>query len=367
MRVAVRSVPDMEDGPGAGWQPDPAGRHHLRYHDGTTFTGYVCDNGVVVVDGDVATGNTDQRQAPSDGSPLLPPVGTFWPGATAPPPVKRRRIGLLIAIGVAALEGIAIVALSVALLAANSTTSRQPIGSAVSPTGSFSRSMGVVVYSSNFGRDEQWPTGSLNANTTASLSNGEYVVYGWRTIHHALLTPYSVSHPGISVEAETSDFSSGNVSMGVGCQSGSGVQPPLVHQLVVYPNGQWYIEEARIPGGVTTIASGNTSALGTTATLQLTCVITETTSNDEITQLVAYVNGTRVGAIGERIGRPFVDGYVPILLVGSYGPKVHAAFNGISVRSIDPQSVTAPRTLDSSPFHSETAPSPNPRPAVDSF
>jgi hypothetical protein len=342
----------MEDDPGAGWQPDPAGRHHLRYHDGATFTGYVCDNGVVGVDGDMATGSTDQRQPPSGGSPHLSYVGTFWPGAVAPPPVKRRRVGLLIAIGVAALEGIAIVALSVALLAANSTTSPQPIGSTVSPTGSFSRSMGVVVYSSNFGRNDQWPTGSLNANTSASLSNGEYVVYGWTLIHHPLLTPYSVSHPGISVEAVTTDFSSDNVSMGVGCQSGSGVQPPLVHQLVVYPNGQWYIEEARIPGAVKTIASGNAPALGTTATLQLTCVITETTPHDEITQLVAYINGTRVGAIGDRIGRPFVDGYVPVLLVGSYGPKVHAAFNGISVRSIDPLSVTAPRTLDASTSHS---------------
>jgi hypothetical protein len=340
----------MEDDPGAGWQPDPAGRHHLRYHDGTTFTGYVCDNGVVGVDGDVATGGTYQRQPPSFGSPL-PYVGTFWPGAVAPPPVKRRPVGMLIAIDVAALEGIAIVAL-VVLLAANSSTSSQPIGSTVSPTGSFSRSMGVVVYSSNFGRDEQWPTGSLNANTSASLSNGEYVVYGWTSIHHPLVTPYSVSHPGISVEAETTDFPSENVSMGVGCQSGSGVQPPLVHQLVVYPDGQWYIEEARIPGAVKTIASGNAPALGTTATLQLTCVITGTTSGEEITQLVAYINGTRVGAIGDQIGRPFVDGYVPVLLLGSYGPKVHAAFNGFRVRSIDPRSVTAPRTLDSSTSHS---------------
>jgi len=332
----------MGDDPVTGWQPDPAGRHQLRYHDGTTFTGYVCDNGIVGVDGDAATGHLVQQRPPFGGDPLPPYIGTSWPGTAAPPPGKSRRVGLLIAIGVAVLEGIAIIALSVALVAANTTTSSKPIGSTVSPAGSFNRLMGAVVYSSNFGSGQHWLTGSLNATTTASLSSGQYVVYGWTTVHHPLLTPYSVSHPGISVETQVTDFSSDNVSMGVGCQSGLGVQPPLVYQLVVYPNGQWYIEEARIPGAVETIASGYTSALGSTATLQLTCVITDTTSDKEITQLVAYVNGTSVGAIGDQIVRTFVGGYIPILLVGSYGPKVHAAFNGISVRSINPQSVTAP-------------------------
>jgi hypothetical protein len=202
--------------------------------------------------------------------------------------------------------------------------------------------MGSVVYSSNFESNQHWLTGSLNANTTASLSNGEYLINGWTTIHHALLTPYAVSHSGVSVEAQATDYSSDNVSMGVGCQSGLGVQPPLVYQLIAYPDGQWYIEEARIPGAVSTIASGYTSALGSTATLQLTCVITHATSDNEVTQLVAYIDGARVGAIGDQIVRTFVGGYIPVLLVGSFGPTVHAAFNEFSVRSINPTSVAAP-------------------------
>ncbi len=357
----------MVHDPGASWQQDPAGRHQLRYHDGSTFTWYVCDDGVVGVDGDVGAGRpvptdasraipfaspleTDspmatwpapQQQFPISSNPPSPYVGTFWPGATAPPPGKRRRVGLSIVIGLAVLEGITIIALSLALLAANTSTS-QPIGSTVSASGSFNRFMGVVVYSSNFGSDQQWPTGNVNTNTTASLSNGEYVIQGWTTVHHVLLTPYSVSHPGISVETTATDFSGDNVSMGVGCQSGFGVQPPLVYQLVVYPNGLWYIEEGRIPGAVETLASGFTAALGTTGTLQLTCVITDTTSDKETTQLVGYVNGSSVGAIGDQIVRPFVGGYIPVLVVGSLGPKVHAGFTGIDVRSINPQSVTTP-------------------------
>jgi hypothetical protein len=253
----------------------------------------------------------------------------------APLPGRRRRVGLLIVIGVAVLEGVAIVALSVALVAAKNTSS-QPIGSTVSASGSFNRSEGSVVYSSSFGADQDWPTGSLNTATAASVSNGEYVVHGWTTIHHVLLTPYFVSHPAISVEAVVTDFSSDQVSLGVGCQSGSGVQPPLVYQLVVYPDGQWYIEEARIPGAVKTLDSGYTAALVATDTLQLTCAITSTASDKQTTQLVAYVNGTKVGAIGDQIARPFVGGYIPVLVLGSFGSEVHAAFTGITVRSISP-------------------------------
>ena len=358
----------MGPDPGARWQTDPVGRHQLRYHDGRRFTGYVCDNGVVGVDGEVAaedpvhpeTGRAAPLASPpAYGSPTAiwpawqqpPPFGADpqspygrapWPGTTTPPPGRSRRVGLVIAVGAAVLEGIAIVVLSVALVAAHTTTSSQPIGSTVAPSGSFNQSIGPVVYSSAFGTDQHWPTGSLNANTTASLSNGQYLIQGWTRVHHLLITPYSVSHRAISVEAGVTDFSSDSVSMGVGCQSGSGVEPPLAYQLVVYPDGQWYIEEARIPGAVKTLASGYTSALGTTGTLQLTCVITATTAETETTQLVAYVNGSRVGAIGDQIARTFVGGYVPVLVVGSFGPRVHAAFNAMTVRSIKPPPVTTP-------------------------
>jgi uncharacterized protein DUF2510 len=349
----------MEDDRGAGWRPDPTARHQLRYHDGTTFTDHVADNGIVGVDGyeairnPVATGMNPalpgaplenqwptatwpapQQQTPFGGNRPSPYSGQFWPGTAAAPLGKRRRVGLVLVIVVAVLEGIAIVALSVALVAAKSTSS-QPIGSIVSSSGSFNRSEGDIVYSSNFGSGQNWPTGSLNANTTASMTDGQYVVQGWTSIHHLLLAPYSVPHSAISVEAVATDFSSDQVSMGVGCQSGSGVQPPLAYQLVVYPDGQWYIEEARIPGAVEPLTSGDTSALGTTGTLQLTCAITNTTSDKETMQLVAYVNGTRVGSIGDQIGRPFVGGYIPVLVLGSFGPKVHAAFTGITVRSIN--------------------------------
>jgi hypothetical protein len=252
-----------------------------------------------------------------------------------PPPARRRRVGLSIVVGVAVLEGIAIIALSVALVAVKSTSS-QPIGSTVSSSGSFNRSEGKIVYSSRFGRDQGWPTGMVNANTTISVTNGQYVVEGWTVVHHLLLTPYSLPHSAISIEAGVTAFSTDQASLGVGCQSDSGVQPPLAYQLVVYPDGQWYIEEGRIPGAVKTLDSGYGSPLVFTDTLQLTCAITNTTSDKETTQLVAYVNGSRVGAIGDQITRPFVDGYTPILVFGSFGPKVHAAYTGITVRSFNP-------------------------------
>src|ERR1700722_12182711 len=113
----------MESDPGAGWRPDPAGRHQLRYHDGRAFTGYVCDSGIVGVDGD--------EQLVGTRSPY---AGHVWPVTAGSAPGPRRRVGLLIVIGVAVLEGIAIAALSLALVAAKTTTS-QPIGSTVSSSG----------------------------------------------------------------------------------------------------------------------------------------------------------------------------------------------------------------------------------------
>jgi hypothetical protein len=73
-----------------------------------------------------------------------------------------------VAIGIAILEAVAILALSVALVAARSapSTSSAPIGTTVEPSGSFSQSMGSVVYSSNFGTNEGWETGSLTPTRT---------------------------------------------------------------------------------------------------------------------------------------------------------------------------------------------------------
>jgi hypothetical protein len=357
-----------------GWSEDPSRRHQLRYHDGVAYTQYVCDYGVVAVD----TAPGDQfppsnmpaagEYAPRSSSPpegaapdaefFSPPTGQGW----APPPftagtpqwgfplpspasqaVKRRRVGLWVAIAAASLEAVAIVALSLALIPSTSkahtahATTSKPIGSTVAPSGSFSASAGQLVYVSDFGTNEGWSTGTLNSNTTATVSNGQYVVQGWTTVHHPLLVPYVTPQRGLSVQTHATDYSTTtNLSVGTGCQSSSGISPALVYQMVVYPDGQWYIEEARIPGSVETLLSGQTTSLATAATVQLTCVITSTLSNTQTTQLVGYVNGFQVGAIGDEIDGTSVNGFIPILLLGSFGPKVSATFTDINVRSVSP-------------------------------
>jgi hypothetical protein len=342
----------------ASWFPDPAGRHQLRYHDGTTFTSYVCDNGVVGVDGDAGAPVEPLSSYPpptpfgAAPPPLnyrspAPAVGPYWTGGPYAPAGPRHHGGLIALICVAVLEGIVILALAVALVHTNARTSApaRPIGSTVPSSGSFSQAMGSVVYSSKFADSEQWPSGQLNDNTTASLSGGRYAITAWTDVHHPLVTPYAVAHRGISVDASTAAFSGTNVSMGTGCQSAAGIDPALVYQLSVYPDGQWYIEEARLGGAVDVLDAGSTAALGTTASVQLTCVMTDRTSDTEVTQLVAYVDGTKVGAIGRATRGRAISGYLPILLVGSLGPTVHVTFTGIVVRDIDPSSVTSVQTL----------------------
>ncbi|MGD0379717.1 MAG: hypothetical protein ABSC30_07005 [Acidimicrobiales bacterium] len=238
------------------------------------------------------------------------------------------------AVGAAILEAVAIIILSLALVATRSTTSA-PIGSTIGPSGSFGQHSGKVVYASSFGASQGWDTGLVNANTDITLSNGQYRVTGWTRVHHALLTPYGVPQGGMSIETGATDYPNENVSLGVGCQSASGISPSLVYQLVTYPDGQWYVEEARVPGAVETLLSGTTAPLGTAVSLQLTCVITASTSGAETTQLAGYVDGIKVGAIGDQIHQQ-VGGYVPVLVFGTYGPRVSATFTGVTVREIRP-------------------------------
>ncbi len=349
----------------SGWVQDPTGRHELRYHDGLAFTRYVSDSGAVSVDTSSEGMPTSDDPAPvpaiaAPGSlqpravtpaPTVPTYtdGYVWPATpyapaaaqwgftssvAAPAKRARHRNGLSLAVGVAALEAIAIVVLSVALVA-NHSTAASPIGSTVPPSGSFTEQMGQVVYSSTFGASQGWTVGSVNANTTITLTNGQYRVTGWTAIHHALTTPYGVPQRGMSVAANATGYPAGNVSMGVGCQSAYGISSAVVYQLVAYPDGQWYIEEARIPGNVKPLLSGETGPLGAATALQLTCVDTDATSGSETTQLVAYVNGDEVGAIGDRVDQQG-GGYVPILVLGTFGPQVSTTFTSFTVRKIDP-------------------------------
>jgi hypothetical protein len=193
--------------------------------------------------------------------------------------------------------------------------------------------MGSVVYSSSFHEGDGWYTGTVNANTKVSLSHGNYVVHASTHLHHVFFTPYSTPHAVMSVEAAATAYPSDNISMGPGCQSDAGVNPPVVYQLAVYPDGQWYIEEARLPGGVQPLTSGTTAPLGSSATLQLTCAINDRTSSTETTELIAYVNGTKVGATASRINQTSITGFVPVLVVGSYGPQVSVTFTHVTVRA----------------------------------
>jgi hypothetical protein len=339
-----------------GWNPDPAGNHQLRYHDGATYTQYVCDNGVVGVDA-VPSGRFVPGRPPVVGT-VLPPVCPR-PGTVAPPRISEpppwipveapvvpasgesRRDRSRLAMTAVVVEALVIAVLGL-LLATTRTThhttpsAAKPIGSTVAPSGSFTEYGGRVVYSSNFGANDGWNVGSLNTNTTATVLNNQYVVQGWTTVHHVLLSPYLTPQLGISVETSATNYSTGNISFGSGCQSAGGASPALVYQLVAYPDGQWYIEEARVPGKIETLLSGHTSALGAAASLQLTCAISDTTSHTQTTQLVGYINGIQVGAIGDQIDRVDVGGYVPMLPVGSYGPRVSVAFTNIIVRNVSP-------------------------------
>jgi hypothetical protein len=241
----------------ANWVLDPTGRHQLRFHDGAALTQYVSDFGVVSIDmtatdppqattfsipeptsldASQPSGVAQDPNPPTYTGGYLPPpyasAPSQWgsPMAFAAPTLgKSRRVGLWVAVGAAIVEGAAVVILSVALIATHSTSSA-PIGSTIGPSGSFSEHTGQVVYTSSFGVSQGWSTGAVNANTNITLSHGRYVVTGSTQVHHALLTPYGVPQRGISIETSATNYPDDNVSIGVGCQSASGIVPSLVYQ-----------------------------------------------------------------------------------------------------------------------------------------
>jgi len=360
-----------------GWLPDPTGQHEFRFHDGSAFTSHVADHGVVTTDagipappawsGQPAVGAPGAAAGQSVGGyPAAPPAdpwaATAWPAPYAqagpgfgttpwgwsPTPVpqpksSRHRGALWLAVVVAAVEAVVIVALAVALgssktgaptAAGGQPSKPQPLGHTVAAAGSYPSGTGTVVFSSSFAPTDGWSVGPLNSNTDLSLSNGHYVMSGSSDVHHLAFFPYQMAQRGLSVEAEVTGLSA-NGSAGVGCQSDTGVQPPLVYQVSVFPDGHWYIEEGRLGGAVDTLLSGQATALGPSGSIQLTCVITAPSGSGETTQLVLYVNGTKVGAIGDDIGSTSLDGYVPVLLLGSYGAKASVTFTQVTVRSIE--------------------------------
>lgn len=93
--------------PGAGWLPDPSGRHQLRWWDGAAFSDQVADGGVVGTD-------TGRDPAPPAGGPGADwPAGPPWVGAPVDtgglimvaPHGRRRWFYAAGAIGLVALVG----------------------------------------------------------------------------------------------------------------------------------------------------------------------------------------------------------------------------------------------------------------------
>lgn len=356
---------------GGRWESDPTGRHELRFHDGLGFTPHVCDGGVVASDPLGRDGATAPHLKPPAAAPIPPgpveappsyrypppPTGRDWSRPSSPPgtpytgyavypgpgptpsAVRPRRTWTWVVVGLAVVEALVIVVLAVLLASrpasSSGDNSASAFGSTVGPVGSYRADAGRVVYSNRFGPDQGWVTGQVNGNTNVSLSAGRYVVSASGRVHHPLLTPYGIAHAGMSIRVTTAGYPESNLSMGAGCQSND-LSPPLVYQLSLFPDGQWFIEEARLGGSVRELDSGGTTPLGPTATLQLTCVLTGPSGN-QTTEITAFVGGTEVGAIGDRIAGQAIEGFEPLLVTGSYGPSVKVAFTSVTVREVAPQ------------------------------
>jgi hypothetical protein len=91
---------------------------------------------------------------------------------------------------------------------------------------------------------------------------------------------------------------------------------------------------------VATLASGQTSPLGSSASVQMSCVVAPEASGATVTQLAAWVDGTEVDAVADSVTHVALRNFVPVLLVGTYGHRIHVDVDQVTVRVIDPRTVT---------------------------
>jgi hypothetical protein len=94
----------------AGWQPDPFGRHELRYWDGTTWTAHVSNNGVASSDSPFPSPQQGIVAAAMAAPTVVAPA-ILQPSNNADPPKQSKQKWILIgAVAVVAIIVIAVVA-----------------------------------------------------------------------------------------------------------------------------------------------------------------------------------------------------------------------------------------------------------------
>jgi uncharacterized protein DUF4190 len=193
------------------------------------------------------------------------------------------------------------------------------------------QSSGAAVYHSAFSPSDGWATGAVEANVKANLVTNGYLVTGSGRLHHLLVTPYLNRSAGLSVTTTATSFPLTNISFGAGCQTNP-IGGLYVYQFIVYPNGDWYLEEAKPDHTVSALQEGTVSPLSTAATVGLSCSSGSSVAGSTQTLLVGYLNGQAEVQLAVTQNALPPGGWMPVLLMDSYGPSVSVTFTSLSVR-----------------------------------
>lgn len=293
---------------------------------------------------------------PSTPPPSLAPPSTYpgqpYPPATswlpAPPrsPKAARNRWLVLA----AIEAVVIVGLAVALAASLVDTSKTkgdashssgtpsapvsyPHSSVTNPAGAYSSTSGTLRYHSSFNQSDGWDTGTLTDNIQTSVTATGYLVTASGRAHHLLLSPYLNRTTGVSVATTVTSYPRSNVSFGTACQSNPSGQY-YVYQFMVYPNGDWYLEAVQPNNSISELDEGTATPLGSTTSIVVSCISSPPAAGTTKTLLIGYINGHQtVEDQAQQADLP-TGGWLPVLVLGSYGTTVSTTFTSFSVRSL---------------------------------
>jgi hypothetical protein len=167
---------------------------------------------------------------------------------------------------------------------------------------------------------------------SAVLADNAYVVTGTGSVHHLISTPDTDASTSVSVTTVVTAYPSDGVTFGPACQTAT--ESLHVYQFVLGPDGVWFLEEADPGGTVTDLYSGTVEPPSSTVTVELSCVSRPPTGGLTYTHLIGYVDGQPAVEYDAVQADLPSGGWVPGLVVSSYGTTVSATFTHLTVRNL---------------------------------
>ena len=183
-----------------------------------------------------------------------------------------------------------------------------------------------VVFSDDFqDPGSGWPTHSPSQGVTFAYTSAGYVVSGSGRYHWFARAPYYVPVPQLTMSVTATQVTNGQGAVGFGVACVRGIGSSITrYELLVNATRRWFIERALGPPGPTSTATiideGSSPMVpgATPMTVSGSCL---TKADGRTTDLVVWVNGTKVGSAEDDATSLAGTGWYGQLIVATEGTR----------------------------------------------